>query len=315
MKRLLVLTLILCALWAVALAYPSLEEIGDYALVNNPNPQDRLHLRTGPGSGYASLGKYYNGTVCEILEVTSRRDWVKVLVYPSEADGWMMTKYLAFGDARNSVTNVQPSAWVTNPRGTNLRTGPSGKSPLIDPVAQGTQTTVLGVVGENWCHVQIENLTGYVMTKDLSSFQAPVGAQGEVAYVHNPRPWQRLNLRTGPGTHYASQGLFCTGTPVKVVERRDDGWVLVSVGSLTGYMDEGFLSDSFLSPSGPEMKVANPIPTHRLNLRESPSVHSASLGRYGNGTWVNILGFLKGEEWAYVQLGDRTGYMMMKYLE
>ena len=55
MKKLFALTLmLLCLLAGTALAYPSLEDIGQYARVNNPNPADRLHLRNGPGSGYAA---------------------------------------------------------------------------------------------------------------------------------------------------------------------------------------------------------------------------------------------------------------------
>ena len=35
-----------------------------WAVVNNPDPADRLHLRVSPERGAASLGKFYNGTRC-----------------------------------------------------------------------------------------------------------------------------------------------------------------------------------------------------------------------------------------------------------
>ncbi|MBQ8536858.1 MAG: SH3 domain-containing protein [Clostridia bacterium] len=390
MKRLLMLTFIFLSLWAGALAYPSLEDIGDYAVVNNPNPQDRLHLRTGPDASYASLGKYYNGTVCEILDSGEGRSWVKVRIYPTDAQGWMMTSYLAFGESRSSVINRKPTARVENLSGLNLRTGPSGGRTVIDTLANGTQVTVLGVVGEDWCHVQVENLTGYVMTQHLSAFQSPAvpsgqtgvayvkntyasqrlnlrarpdlksailgryadgvkvnviasrgdgwayvrvggrtgymmtqfltwqspaASNGQTAYVTNPVAAQKLNLRTGPGASYASYGLFCTGAPVKVLARRSDGWVRVQVGSLVGYMNEDYLSSQYVSPHYPVMQVSNPVATHKLNLRQSPRVQSASLGRYGNGTQISVLGYLAGDEWAYVQAGSLMGYMMLRYLE
>ena len=100
----LILVLLLCLAALPALAYPSLADIGEYARVSNPNPADRLHLRNGPGSSYASLGKYYNGTVCEILKGTAADKWVKVLgtvadntwfyVQVGSQIGYMMSKYL-----------------------------------------------------------------------------------------------------------------------------------------------------------------------------------------------------------------------------
>lgn len=37
------------------------------ATVNNPNPADRLNLRAKPSTTSTSLGKYYSGTVVDIL--------------------------------------------------------------------------------------------------------------------------------------------------------------------------------------------------------------------------------------------------------
>lgn len=309
MKKCLMLVLVLCCLASAAQAYPSLEEIGEYARVNNPNPQDRLHLRTGPGSGYASLGKYYNGTVCEILEGSAQKEWVKVRIYPAEAEGWMMTRYLAFGNDREKVQNVQPRTETRDQ--VNLRTGPLRTYPVIESIPARTGLSVLGVVGEDWTHVQWENLTGYVMTQYLGAFEAP---QSQTLYVNDPVAYRRLNLRAGAGTQFASLGLFCVGTPVEVLDQ-SAGWVRVRAGSLTGYMDKHYLADRFVSPQYPVMQVSNPVATHKLNLRQSPSVQSPSLGRYGNGARVSVMGYLAGGEWAWVQIGQTTGYMMLKYLQ
>ncbi len=65
----------------------------EYAVVNNPNPQDRLHLREKPDKGSKSLGKYYNGTPVHVSEI--RGDWA--CVYVGDQVGWMMKKYLTFG--------------------------------------------------------------------------------------------------------------------------------------------------------------------------------------------------------------------------
>jgi len=230
MKKCLICLCLLLCLFATAYAYPSLEDIGEYARVNNPDPNDRLNLRTGPGESYGSLGKYYSGTVAEILQGTARDEWVKVSVYPAGTEGWMKTEFLVFGSARDEVINVQPR---TQTRGAvNLRTAPRQTAPVIELIPSRTGLTVLGVVGDAWTHVQWENLTGYVMTRYLVPFEA---SQPAVLYVSDPEANRRLNLREGPGKSYASLGLFPVGTPVEVLDLHN-GWVRVRVGGLTGYM-------------------------------------------------------------------------------
>lgn len=40
---------------------------GTIAVVNNPDSNDRLNLRTNPSPDAPTLGKYYNGTYLEVL--------------------------------------------------------------------------------------------------------------------------------------------------------------------------------------------------------------------------------------------------------
>ena len=49
-----------------------------------------------------------------------------------------------------------------------------------------------------------------------------------------------------------------------------------------------------------------------LNLRESPSTSAKSLGSYFTGTKVTILG--SSGSWYYVQVGNKSGYMLGSYL-
>lgn len=49
-----------------------------------------------------------------------------------------------------------------------------------------------------------------------------------------------------------------------------------------------------------------------LNLRAEASQDSKVIGQYPTGTWVEIL--TRGDKWHHVQIGDKTGYMMAKYL-
>ena len=78
-----------------------------WAMVNNPDPEDRLHLRVSPDKEAASLGKYYNRTPVEIRQYG--KEWCAVTV--CGLDGWMMTKYLAFGEDMYDVQSIGP--WLT----------------------------------------------------------------------------------------------------------------------------------------------------------------------------------------------------------
>ena len=76
----------------------------DWAVVSNPNPEDRLHLRATPDQDAVSYGKYYNRTPVRIREYGST--WCAVTV--CGLDGYMMTKYLAFGEDMDAVDSAWP---------------------------------------------------------------------------------------------------------------------------------------------------------------------------------------------------------------
>ena len=77
-----------------------------WAVVCNPDPEDRLHLRPEAGNRDKSLGKFYNGTPVRVLE--SKGDWCRVKTGADGPEGWMMKKYLAFGEKMNSVEIAFP---------------------------------------------------------------------------------------------------------------------------------------------------------------------------------------------------------------
>lgn len=78
-----------------------------WAVVCNPNPEDRLYLRLEAGNRDDSLGKYYNGTPVQVLE--TKGDWCHVRICVNGPEGWMMKKFLAFGDQMNNVEPAWPN--------------------------------------------------------------------------------------------------------------------------------------------------------------------------------------------------------------
>ena len=77
-----------------------------WAVVRNPDPADRLHLRVQPDRSAESLGKFYNGTPLSVLG--QEGDWTRVALGTDGPEGWMMTRYLAFGSEMDGVEPVFP---------------------------------------------------------------------------------------------------------------------------------------------------------------------------------------------------------------
>lgn len=75
----------------------------DLAVVCNPDPNDRLHLRTKPSREADSLGKFWNGTPVRVLG--ERNGWCQVEIgTDGRLTGWMLKKYLVTGEKMDQVT-------------------------------------------------------------------------------------------------------------------------------------------------------------------------------------------------------------------
>lgn len=81
----------------------------NWAVVNNPNPTDRLYLREKPDRKSVSLGKFYNRTPVYVDEI--RGDWAHVTI-GCDLSGWMLTDYLAFGADMDKVACAFPQLTV-----------------------------------------------------------------------------------------------------------------------------------------------------------------------------------------------------------
>ncbi|NLM87028.1 MAG: SH3 domain-containing protein [Clostridiales bacterium] len=118
------------------------------AVVSNPNPSDRLHLRAKPDREADSLGKFYSGTPVVIQSIQG--DWAYVRI--GRLDGYMMRKFLAFNE---QMIRVKPAFLDWRPREDALPitpyTRPDTKSPILG-LEWGSfwAATIIGVVGENW---------------------------------------------------------------------------------------------------------------------------------------------------------------------
>ncbi len=135
-----------------------------WALVNNPDPQDRLNLRVQPDKKATSLGKYYNGAPVRILE--NKGEWARVEILGVE--GWMMTEFLAIGDAMKNVTPAHPQL-ETLEGGSMLHAEPNEDAAVGMASGNFASMKIIGIVDEQWYHVWFynEGTGGYFRADDL----------------------------------------------------------------------------------------------------------------------------------------------------
>ncbi len=325
------LAVLLCASLTIFAQLPtSLAGSYDIGVVNNPNPQDRLNLREEPNTGSVSYGKYYNGVEVQIRQYWNS-EWAQVQI--GTAVGFMQTKFLAINPVPGSIRSMIPTATVNNPNPSdrlNLRESNSEQAASLGKYYNGTQVEVLGY-GEAWHHVRVDGRIGFMMGRYLRmSAGSGAGGTGGIptpgarnAIVNNPNPADRLNLRgsiTPSGQGGPSIAKYFNGVDVEIqsyVANMPD-WVFVRIGTAYGYMQVRYLAVGVPANSVrsaiPVLTVNNPNPQDRLNLRAAASNTAPSLGKYYNGTRVEVLGIMMDNRWYHVRVDGRTGYMMANYL-
>lgn len=311
MKRLFVLLICL----TMIVSFPVLGfAMNDGAVVNNPNPQDRLHLRAEPNTASQSLGKYYNGTPVAIVEYRSD-GWVKVVVgYPVGPDyadftGYMLEKYLTstFNGAADKVKSAMPEYTSASSSWKMFKLPSINAS--YDTYGSGESIRLMGFTDTMW-HIAIMRdgeiyRTGFVPAN--SNFR-----QSQMAVINNPNAKDRLHLRTDHDSAAKSLGKYYNGVAVQVLSYAGGDWAKVRIGSAEGYMMTGYLAFG-----NDAQKVKSAIPTVRLttdkvNLRETASLNGRALGQYALGTSVKVWGI--GETWLHVEVAGKSGYMLASML-
>ena len=125
---------------------------GSYAMVVNPKPADRLHLRERADKGSRSRGKYYTGTPVGVSAHDG--DWTLVIFgdWKSWVRGYMMKRYLTFGQAGSALRLDVSAMPQLSGRDEMLKVY---TEPQIGDYAYhwGDTWKVIGVIGDEWYHV------------------------------------------------------------------------------------------------------------------------------------------------------------------
>ena len=135
-----------------------------------------------------------------------------------------------------------------------------------------------------------------------------------------------LRLRSGPSLSSSTIAYIPNGTSVSVQEQLD-GWYKVIYNGMTGYVSADYLvytpaetadepvvdADDAASEPETETKVVGKITGNRVNFRTKPSTSSDVIGKFDNGTEVEVVSVANG--WCEVVYNGMTGYVSGDYVE
>ena len=136
----------------------------NWAVVNNPNPTERLHLREKPDRKSVSLGKFYNRTPVYVEEI--RGDWAYVRIGRATT-GYMLTKYLAFGEDADKVECAFPQLEVREEYRLNVADETTYEFEVLDEPSKSAPYTRWHS-GDNWVVIGIKG-NYYIVMNDNES--------------------------------------------------------------------------------------------------------------------------------------------------
>lgn len=251
----------------------------DYtAYVTSENGKS-VRLRSGAGTGYATIASYPVGTQVSVMSVSG--NWSRIRV--SGKTGYMMSRFLTTtapgtgsGSGSGTTGFVTYTAYVTsaNGKGVNLRAMATTGSQVLAQYPVGTSCTVLGQVGD-WNRIEINGVKGYMMSKFLTVKQpSGGGTAGEnyTAYVTSENG-KGVYLRSGAGKSYSAIGFYGVGTQVTVL-KHNATWDRIRIGTREGYMMNQYLTTvvpGTQAVTGVTLSSAVPAPGDTLWANVTPT--------------------------------------------
>ncbi len=283
-----------------------------------------LILRADPSFTGAIKASYPSGTVVTITGQVG--SWYAVTT-PDGLTGYMLGDYLQIGGSGKSNpatgTFIDSTAYVTSANGLNvrMRSGPGKGYSVIASYVPGTKCTIISP-GNNWCRIQVGNLTGYMMTQFLTGTEiatpvtpvpAIVPSGSEYTVYVTSRNGNGVNLRSGPAKSYTSIGFYSVGTQATMITKGTT-WSYIRVGNRYGYMMTEFLTESQTVAPVPSYTGAYVVSANgrNVNLRSAPSTQSNVLRSCKIGTPLTVI--TRGVDWCFVLIDGTYGYMMRQFI-
>jgi cell wall-associated NlpC family hydrolase len=223
---------------------------------------DVANLRNGPGTNYTRIGRLKQGQTVQLLGRNA--DWFQIKTSGGQV-GWLHAELVevASGVARGLVTvkaGTAPAAAArfgsTTEAAVNLRGGPGTNHGSLAKLPKGATLEILGQQ-DGWYQVSTQKGTvGWVTASFFKpGAAAPTAAAGPITAAIAAN---KVNLRQGPSTSFASLGKMAAGYNVQVIAR-NGGWFKIKTpkGSV-GWVSQDLVSNS--AAVAQRVPVTNDVP-------------------------------------------------------
>jgi uncharacterized protein YgiM (DUF1202 family) len=205
---------------------------------------------------------------------------------------------------------------ASNQESMDLFTKPSAGAKSLGKYVNGTTVQVIDAKVD-WAHVQLYGTDGYMPLESLM-FTDKFNDLVRITWGRKRKDMtDPLRLYAKPSEEAPAEAVT-EDVSMRILDT-EGVWYHVLLQGREGYVPVQHLNAATSQPQNYEdaatdyYVVANPKSSDRLHLRKEPSTKSPSLGRYFNGTQVEVIDYSP-DGWAHVRVDGKEGYMMIQYL-
>ncbi|QFR32643.1 SH3 domain-containing protein [Ancylobacter sp. TS-1] len=238
---------------AAARAYAPSTAVGTYGVSGTATTTATVNVRSGPGTGYDTLGTLPAGSPVEIVSCTG--SWCQTQY------GYVSARHVDQGGAFASAAPAPAPRRRTGVTVPAARPYPVGTSIGTVPISPSQAPRYLGAPG-----------MGSAVTPAL----APSGAAGSAVAATT------VNVRSGPGTAYDVLGTLPGGSPVDLASCAD-GWCQTQYGYVSARLlepaggDTGVYAAPTLAGAYPGTGYAEPASSRGYSAQAFPAVYDPAL--------------------------------------
>ena len=288
-----------------------------------------LNVRSGPGTGYSTVGSYKSGQTIRIHEMTvvSGVSWGRTDLV------WVCMQYVRLEETQSNQESVY--GVVVCDGGLNIRSGAGVAHKPVGTYSPGSRILILEQVttgGRKWgrtnlgwvCmdYVRLETASEDVPEQTVPETDPPETTVPETTEPPVTEPEKQpetltgtvtasgLNIRRNPGTNAPVVGSYRKGDKVTVLETKQVN------GVTWGRTDKGWISMVYVKLDAREettMGFIGTITADVLCIRKGPGTGNVVVGSYKRGQTVTILEQTR----VGITLWGRTdkGWICMDYVK
>lgn len=265
---------------------------------------DLLNVRSEPSMYASILCQLIKGTLINLLH--KKGDWLELDI--SSLQGYVNRGY-AFLNTNSGEEHSEQKYGIVEAEALNIRTGPGYEHQTVTVVPRGSALDILEEQAE-WLCVQTRQLNGFMQENLIVEVigGAPIGSEFYLAVVNE----KIVNLRSGPGYHYATIAMLAKDTPVHV-QSSSAGWARISTVVKRGYIRKEFVKIALPASGRGDAEMIATISTNHLALRNGPGDNFQPLAFLDAGIKAKVLDVTA--SWLRVQLLKQPGYAYHNYIQ